>query len=103
MLELREHQLDFGDGGGSITFFSRRLNAREGMMIEQHRKLDQHGNLANHVELVVNTFLIRAKDQTGQRLFQKADDIDRVWTKFDPEKIGEAVQLMAAAEDSAGN
>lgn len=103
MADLREHQLDFGDGKGPLTFFSRRMNGREGMMIEQYRKLDEHGNVINKVELVYNTFLVRAKDQTGQRMFQKAEDIDRVWTKFDPEKVGEAVQLMAAAEDPAGN
>ncbi len=103
MQDLREHMIDFGDGNGPTKFWSRRMTAREAMMLDELRKRDEHGRLKNQTEVVVNTLLIRAKDAGGQRLFARPEDKERVLSTFDVDAIAQAVREIHEADEPAGN
>jgi len=100
---LREHEVDFQDGKGPTKFWSKRLTARESMMLDEFRKRDQFGRVQNQTELVVQTFLIRAKDGGGQRMFLTPADQERVWSTFDVDRIAMAVREIHEKDEPAGN
>lgn len=103
MQDLREHEIDFLDGRGPTKFWSRRLTARESMMLDEFRKRDEFGRVKNQTELVVQTFLVRAKDAGGQRLFVRPEDQERVWSTFDVDAIAKAVREIHERDEPAGN
>jgi hypothetical protein len=102
-MEMHEHRIDFGDGKGETVFYSRRINARESMLLDGYRKRDEHGRLSNQTEFVVQTFLLRAKDAGGQRMFVRPEDQERVWSSFDVDAIAKAVREIHEKDEPAGN
>ena len=109
-LELRPFTFDFRDGAGPLTFYARRLSARERVQIEAVKKTrvemvdgERVEVIENATEVITNAFLIRARDSLGARLFFLPADADRVWNEFDPDVLTVAVVALNALDNERGN
>ena len=111
MAELIQFTKDFGDGSGPITYYGRRMNLREAKMIDEHKKFlvtftdagDKVQTITNASEWLTHAFLALAKDDASQRMFGRADESDRVWTKFSPKAVYDAALELMAIGDNPGN
>lgn len=91
------------DGTGQIDVYYRSRNFQEAIAIEEAIKYDEHGNVRNPSEIVLQTFLTLAKDSSGMRLFAESADRDRVRTKFNRGLVAKAVVAFKAADEVPGN
>jgi hypothetical protein len=110
-LGLLPFTFDFQDGSGPLTFYARRMSARERMQVEAVRQTRMvatpSGNavevIANPTEVVTTAFIIRARDSIGGRLFFQPADAARVWDLYNPEVITAAVVALNALDNEPGN
>jgi hypothetical protein len=87
------------------------MNLREAGMIDEHKKFvvtfDVDGNkvqtVTNASVWLTHVFLTLAKDEASQRMFGRADEADKVWTKFSPAAVYEAALELLALEANPGN
>ena len=84
------------DGTGPIDVYYRSRNFQEAISIEEAIKYDEHGNVRNPSEIVLQTFLTLAKDSSGMRMFTDPADRDRVRTKFNRGLVAKAVVAFRA-------
>lgn len=102
MADLHKMTEDF-DGTGPIDVYYRPRNFQEAIAIEDCIKYDEHGNVRNPSEIVLQTFLMLAKDSSGMRLFVDPADKDRVRTKFQRALVAKAVVAFRAVDEAPGN
>jgi len=87
---------DFGDG--EIEIFYRPINLYEMDKIQCARKVGDANALAE-------TLILRARDKTGDRIFDRAPDKDKILCQYDPHEVMRIATILSGASDErpAGN
>lgn len=107
---LTQFVFDFRDGRGPVTFYGRRLSARERVQIEAIRKTrvetvdgKQIETVTNPTETLTHALLIRARDAIGGRMWSGPAETAHVWENFDPAQITAAILALNELDADPGN
>jgi len=92
---MQSVEVDFGDG--SVTVYFRKMNLYEMDLIDKARD-------KGSVDGIVETIMVRARNENGNVLFSKADR-SKIVRQYDPDEVLKLVNAMNAfdAEGPAGN
>ena len=102
-MDLRKVTIDFRDGNGPIDVYHCDRTLNEQIAIEAAVRYDEHGNVVNNSEVVLESFMQLAKDSSGMRMFMTPEDRARVRATFKPGPLSRAVLAFDSAEAAAGN